>query len=523
MSNYLIGVDLGTTNVKSGIFDENGNLISIFSQEINLYHPKPGWAVQDLNEIFSIATKCIRNSIEKSKVNPKDIIGIAFDGQMSGLGAIDEKGDPAMEFDSWLDTKCTPYINYMKKDEELIIQKSGCPPTFSHAPKILWWKNEAKEVYKKIRKFVVPAVYIASKLGNLKPNDIFIDYTYIHFSNLADIQNMKWSEEICELYDIPIEKLPRIVNPWDVVGKISSFGKDVTGLLEGTPIIAGCGDQPAAMLGAGITEEGILYDSAGTASVLAITLNEYKPDLKYKTMYMARTVFPDLWYSIGFINGGGEDLRWFRDTFCLSEKEVGKLLEENIYNLLDKEAEKICPGSDGIIFIPHMGGRVCPSEPNIRGTWIGLNWGHEKRHLYRAILEGISYEYFYYLKIIKELFPNITFKKAVIVGGGAESKLWNTIKSSVLGVPYTKINRIEGAIFGSALLAGYGVGLFKDLKETLKKFIKDIEFFEPQRTLNEKYFKYATLYIKTIESLKGIFEELSKIREEIDKRKEGGI
>ena len=506
--NYLMGVDLGTTNVKVAIFDDKGNLIADSLKEVALYHPKPGWAIQYLDEIFKSATDCIKESLEKSGVNPKDIAGIAFDGQMSGLGAVDKNGDPAMPFDSWLDTRCTPYIERMKEYESLIIEKAGGPPSYSHAPKILRWMEETPEIFEKISKFVVPAVYVASKLSGLKPKDLYMDYTYIHFSNLCDIQKMEWSEEICEIFKIPMDKLPRIVKPWEIVGKVSKEGSSLTGLVEGTPVVAGCGDQAAAMLGAGVVEPYLLYDSAGTASVLAMTLEDYKPDLKYKTMFTARTVLPDLWYSIAFINGGGQDLRWFRDVFCLSEKEVAGLLGESAYNLMNEEAEKIEAGSEGIIFIPHMGGRVCPSEPKIRGVWVGFNWGHTKAHFYRSILEGIAYEYHHYLSIIKELFPHASFKHSVAVGGGSASKLWNRIKASILNVPYVTINRAEGGVFGSALLAGYGVGVFDDLRKATREFVKVIDTVEPSKELSRKYSKYVRLYIKLLDMMKPFFNEL---------------
>ncbi|KFZ22191.1 FGGY-family carbohydrate kinase [Thermotoga neapolitana] len=504
---YIMGVDLGTTNVKAAIFDENGKHVAEDSLEVPLRQPKPGWAEQDLNEILSVATSCIRNTLEKANIDPSKIVGIAFDGQMSGLGAVDKNLEPVMPFDSWLDTRCTPYIKKMYKYADLIIQRSGGAPGYSHGPKILRWKEEMPELFDKISKVVVPATYVASKLAGLKASDVFIDYTYLHFSNVCDLKNIRWDEELCQMFGIPAEKLPRIVKPWEIVGKLSKEASSKTGLLEGTPIIAGCGDQASAMLGVGIVEPYILFDSAGTASVLALSIDDFRPDMKHKVLLTARSVLPELWYAIAFINGGGQNLRWFRDVFAFSEKEVAKHLQRDPYEILNEEAERLSPGSDGIIFVPHLGGRMCPPQPHFRGVWFGFNWGHSKAGFYRSILEGIAYEYSFYLEIIKDLFPDASFKYTIVVGGGAKSDLWNKIKASVLEMPYVKVNRREGAVFGTAVLAGYGSGLIRDIKDFIKRVVTIEKTMEPVEEWKKVYERYRKFYRKLLIETDHLFLE----------------
>ncbi len=507
---YVMGVDLGTTNIKAALFDEEGKLVADAFSEVPLYQPRPGWAEQDLNEILNIATDCMKKCLEKASVDPKRIVAVAFDGQMSGLGAVDRHLEPVMPFDSWLDTRCSPYIEKMYKYVDLVIRKAGGPPTYSHGPKILRWKEEMPSLFEKMEKFVVPAVYVASKLGNLQVKDVFIDYTYIHFSNLCDIEKNTWDEDLCRLFGIPTEKLPRIVRPWDVVGRISKEASESTGLLEGTPIVAGCGDQAAAMLGAGVVDPFVLFDSAGTASVLAITVDEYKPDTRYRTLFMAHTVFPDIWYAIAFINGGGQNLRWFRDEFASPERDVARLMGVDPYEVLNEEAKRVPAGADGVVFIPHLGGRVCPSQPHLRGVWFGFNWGHSRAHFYRSILEGIAYEYGFYLDVIREMFPEVSFKHAVVVGGGSRSELWNGIKASVLELPYYRVNRTEGAVFGSAVLAGFGVGLFKDLRETIRKSVSFTSLTEPCEEWMRIYSKYKGFYRELLEKVNEMFQRFFK-------------
>ncbi len=320
-NSYLIGVDLGTAGTKAAIFDEEGNLIADAYKESRLSYPKPGWVEQELDDFYRSACQTIKEVIEKSKISPHRIAAIAFDGQMGGIGGVDEHWRPVTRYDSWLDTRCEPYIDLMKRQaEDLVLRKTGAAPSYNHGPRILWWKNEAPEVFRKIHKFVMPAGYVAGKMANLKGKEAFIDYTYIHFSGFSSTEDGSWSEELCQMFDIPRDKLPRIVSPWEITGKLSSQAARDCGLIPGIPIAAGAGDQMAGFLGAGLVEEGELIDVAGTASCFAGCISNFTPDLKTKTFLCFRSVIPGLWYLLAYINGGGQCIRWFRDQFARDEK-----------------------------------------------------------------------------------------------------------------------------------------------------------------------------------------------------------
>jgi len=307
------------------------------------------------------------------------------------------------------------------------------PATYSHGPKILWWMQERPEVFREIHKFVVPGGYVAGRMAGLKGDDAFIDYTYIHFSCLSDALEATWDEDLCREIGIPMEKLPRIVSPWEVIGKLTSAAAEDCGLKAGTPIAAGAGDQAAGMLGAAMVEPGLVFDVAGTASVFAICVDRFVPDVAHKTLFTARLVPEDLWYALAYVNGGGLNLRWFRDELAIEIKEEAKARGENEYLLLDRLAAEVGPGADGLLFLPHLQGRVCPSDADVRGLWMGFTWAHRKPHFYRAMLEAVAYEYAYYLGIEKALVPGAEFRETRVIGGGARSQLWNQIKSDVLG------------------------------------------------------------------------------------------
>ena len=509
---YLIGVDVGTNGTKSAIFDSSGNLISEAFEESKLYYPELCAVEQDLDEIYASVINTIKECVQKSNIDVSKIEGIAIDGQMAGTCAIDKNWSAVTPYDSWLDTRCAPYIEILKKEESKIISLTGGPPSFTHGPKMLWWKNERPEVFKKIAKFIMPSAYVAGKLVGLKASEAYIDYTFIHYSCFADALNSQWSEDLCKHFGLPVEKLPKIVRPWEIIGRLSSKAADETLLIQGIPIAAGCGDTTATMLGAAFNRVGMVFDVAGTASVFAVCLDKFKPDVENKTLFTARFATGDLWYSIAFINGGGFNLRWFRDEIMKFDNNfTGKSIKDP-YKYLDNMASEIKPGSEKLFFIPHMGGRVCPNASYLKGSWIGLTWKHKIGHLYRSLLEAVAYEYAIYRDIEKKLVPEIKFKEARVIGGGAKSKFWNKIKSDILGISYERLCREEFGVLGSSILAGYATGVFDDIKNTADRFNEVKYRIEPDKKAHDFYKQYVDYYKFLLQNSKDIFMKLEKVK-----------
>lgn len=508
---YLIGVDVGTNGTKSAIFDDAGNLISEAFEESKLYYPEMCAVEQDLDEIYISVINTIKQCIQKSDIDIRKVEGIAIDGQMAGICSIDKDWSPATPYDSWLDTRCSSYIEKLKKEESKIISLTGGPPSFTHGPKMLWWKNEKPEVFNKIAKFIMPSTYAAGKLAGLKASDAYIDYTYIHFSCFADILNNCWSEDLCKDFNLPMEKLPKIVKPWEIIGRLNKEAAEQTLLNSGVPIAAGCGDTTATMLGAAFDKAGMVFDVAGTASVFSVCLDRFVPDVENKTLFTGRLAIKDLWYSLAYINGGGLNLRWFRDEIIKNKDNSDHKSIKDSYIFLDEMASEIKAGSEKLFFIPHLGGSVCPSIHYLKGSWMGLTWRHKIGHLYRSLLEAVAYEYAIYMDIEKKLIPELKFKKARVIGGGSKSKIWNKIKSDVLGIPYEKLNREEFGVLGSSILAGYATGVFKDLKNTADRFNKVEYRIEPDIEKYKFYQQYVNYYKFLLDNTNNIFKGLENI------------
>ncbi|MBI9048779.1 MAG: hypothetical protein JEZ00_05155 [Anaerolineaceae bacterium] len=464
LKKYLIGVDLGTSSTKAALYGIDGKLISDAAIEIPLHYPKPGVVEQDNEDFYRSAQQTVKSCIQSSGIDPKEIAAIAFDSQMAGIGLIDEDFSPVTRFDSWLDMRCQPYIELMEKRAgNQITQLTGCPPTCDHGPKMLWWKHEQPDIYNRTAKFVMPGTYVAGKIAGLKADQAFIDHTYIHFSGFSDAQKGVWSDKLCALFELDKDKLPHIVDPCDIIGEVSDQAAKEFGLVPGTPIAAGAGDTAANALGAGIVRPGMLFDVAGTAAVLAGCTDKFVADTKNRALLTMRSVIPGLWNPLAYIGGGGLALSWFRDQFFATNQGETLSITDDLYPEMLSFAEKIEPGSDGLFFSPHLGGRICPSSPEMRGAWMGVSWSHTQAHFTRAILESVAYEYAYYLKILLELLPDLKLVEGRVVGGGARSTVWNQIKADVLNLPCQKLSGNEFGTWGAAMIAGKAAGVIDDL------------------------------------------------------------
>lgn len=463
---YLLGVDLGTSSTKSALFSTDGKLVAESTLEVPIYYPRPGVVEQENDDFYRTAAQTVSDCLSKSGVEPGAVAAIAFDSQMAGIGTVDEDYNPATRFDSWLDMRCEPYIEYIDKHHgDLVTRLTGCPPTCDHGSKHLWWKEEQPEAYQRIAKFVTPAGYVGGKMAGLRGEDAFMDYSFIHFSGFADAQTGAWSEELIGLMGVDIDKLPRIVEPWHVVGEVTEAAAREFGLAPETIIAAGCGDTAASALGGGITRAGMIFDVAGTAAVLAGCTDQYVADVKNRALITMRSVIPGLWNPLAYIAGGGIALRWFRDQFYNALRGQPQALESDLYDEMIAVAADIPAGSEGLLFSPHLGGRICPATPEMRGAWRGFSWGHTQAHFTRSVLEGIAYEYAYYLGILRDLIPDLDLVEARVVGGGGRSPVWNQIKADVLGVPYQPLMGSEFGAWGSAMIAGKAAGIFDDLAE----------------------------------------------------------
>jgi xylulokinase len=491
VSELLVGVDLGTTGTKAALYSPPGEALAESTAETPLRWRGPGEVDQDPEDFYAATVRAIRDCVERA--GSADVAAIGVTGQMAGVLGIDGEWRPATPYDSWLDLRCAPEVEALERElGDRLVEVSGCPAMVNHGPKMRWWRREHPDTFDAVAKFVVPSGYVAGRLAGLAADEAFMDHSYLHFTGVADARAGDWSEELADTVGVPIDKLPRIVDPATRVGSLTAEAARECGLAEGTPIAAGLGDTAAGVLGAGVVESGQLLDVAGTAAVLSASGSEFVPDVEHRTLIVMRGAVAGQWVSLSYLSAGSL-LTWVAETLWEGEAPD--------FDELARVSTDAPAGSDGLIFVPHVDGRLLPSQPHMRGAWVGLTRHHTRAHLVRSVLEGVAYEYADYLRIMRELHPEIDLHEVRVVGGGARSDTWNAIKASVLGVPYARPARGEFSCWGAALVAGASVGLFEDLAEAARGATAIEQRFEPDPQDHELLARQAGAYARLLEVL----------------------
>lgn len=493
----LLGVDIGTQGTKASLFADDGIVLASAFRKSVLHQPQAGVVEEDPERQVATVCQTIRECVTKARV-PSEVVAIGVAGQMAGILGVNGEGQHVTPYDSWLDTRCAAYIDKMNQTAaDEIVAKTGGPASFNHGPKILWWLHERRAISRTIKAFVQPGGYVAMRLCGLAARQAFIDKTYLHFSGFADSQRGCWDTDLCRRFGLAPEKLPRIVAPQEVVGELTPGMARRCGLPTGVRVVAGCGDTAASFLSCGATREGICVDVAGTASVFAATTRRFCPDRRQKVLSCGHAATPGLWHPYAYINGGGMNLEWFGKHIA-GANGAGRQMD---FRELDRAASSIVPAAGLPFFVPHLGGRVSPSWPHLRGAWVGLAWDHTPAHLWRAMLEGIALEYAIYKRVLLGLDDRLEIKELRVTGGGEKSALWNQLKADALGTKVVQVNHSEGARLGAALVAGFGAGLIADLDAAARKWIRKRITTRPNRRLADYYRKRLSRYEGIMEAL----------------------
>lgn len=508
MPEYVLSVDIGTQGCKAALFDRGLRRKAVSFAPLEVCSPRAGVAWQEPATIYEGFLTAVKQLLAGSGINPKEIGVVGIDGQMAGIMGVDEAGQAVTVYDSWLDTRCRRYVEQMRREwGQKVTQLTGGPVSFTHGPKILWLKHERPELYKKVCKFVTVGAYMVGAITGLQGEEFFFDHTGMQYSGFGDNLRREWSDELLYAFGVEKNKMARILSPFEVAGHITPAFARVSGLVQGTPVIAGCGDTAASIYGTEALETGALLDCAGTASVLCSKADAYTPDMTHQVITLMRAPEQEQWYPMAYINGGGLCVRWARDNLSGAVKGT--------YEELEKEAALVPAGSDGLYCIPHFAGRVLPYHPNLRGGFVGMSWNHTRGHLYRSVMEGIAYEYAFYLSALKKMYPGYGFQKLYTMGGGARSRLFGQIKADVLGVDVVICDEVDTALRGTARIAAKAVGLLDlgDLSEAkyggesaLGQEDKEICIRAEEETRAE-YARMTEGYIRLIEKLEAFYGE----------------
>jgi len=486
---YYIGYDCGTMGTKVAIYTGEGKLVSEAYREHKILYPRPGWAEMEPDQFYRVVVDGIKECISRGNIAPEAVSGISCSGIICGIVPIDSNWNPVGPYVPYLDGRAQKEVKDLKDASPLWIEESGNADLGAYMPPMIlkWFLNNVSEVRSGAKKVVGAAHYVMGKLGNLSAKDAFVDWA--HQSGWIvgfDARKRDWSEKQMELLGLPYEMLPRVVKPWEIVGELSEKEASLLGLKPGVPLVAGGGDIMQSCLGSGLTETGMSFDIAGTASIVVFAVKDIDATITEKKVLLnAMNTFDDQYLLWAFIPAGGLSLRWYRDEL------YRKKGDDSVYKELDKLAEKVPAGSDFSFFFPFLQGRSSPVWPTASGTWLGLRGSNQAGHLWRSMMESIAFEYLYWTTILRK--ENIPVKQMIGTGGGSKSPLWNQMKADMMDAEYMIPSHSEGAVKGNALLAAYGVGDIKDMKKTIREWVSFSKVFKPNPEITKFYHEVASV------------------------------
>ncbi len=506
--NYLLGIDIGTSGTKTILVDTLGNEIAAGTAEYPLYQRKNGWAEQEPQDWWQATVKTCREVLLKSGVNPHDIAGIGLTGQMHGLVMLDENGELLRDSIIWCDQRTAferEQINTAVGPEKLLRITANPAITGFTAAKLLWVRNNQPELYARCRKVLLPKDYIRYKLTG----EFATDVSDASGTQLLDIAHRDWSQTVLDDLEIDISLLPKVYESFEVSGQITKEIASLIGLAEGTKVVAGAGDNAAAAVGMGVVVDNKAFTTIGTSGVVFAHTSQMKIDPQGRVHTFCSAV-PGEWHMMGVTQAAGLSMQWFRNNFCHEEMQKAKELNVDPYELMNTEAESVSIGSNKLIYLPYLMGERTPyMDPDCRGVFFGLSASHSRKHLIRAVMEGVTFSLYDSVRIFEGL--GVRFPEMLVGGGGARSKVWRGMLADVFNSQVKTLHSSESPSYGSAILASVGTGIYASLVEACSVLVKcDLSIY-PDTTHHGEYMKYYGIYQDLYKDLAVEYKNLAAI------------
>jgi gluconokinase len=435
----VLGVDVGTTAVKAGLFDALGGEYGNAEAGYPLYGPQPGFAEQDPREIVDATLAAIRGAAAGAHDRGKRISGLCVSTAMHGLLPLDAHDRPLGRLLTWADTRAFAEAEWLASEHPDLHDRTGTPlHPMAPLAKLLWFRAHDRAVFDAARRWVGVKELILAALAD----EWVIDHSCATGTGLFALATLDWDPEVMALAGVTREQLCTPA-PATTTLRLGPSAALATGLATRTPVVIGAGDGPLANLGLGAVDPGVLACSIGTSGALRLMVP--RPDVDRQHHLFCYAFMPGHWLIGGAINSGGSVLEW-----------LGGVLGGGLDRLL-AEAATVPPGSDGLIMLPYLLGERAPYWSTLpRGAYVGLEHSHGRGHLVRAALEGVCQQLALVLASIRAAGHEVREVRAT--GGFARSPLWRQLLCDVLGMPIGFAEREQGAALGAALVGMLALG-----------------------------------------------------------------
>lgn len=508
--NYLLGIDLGTTNIKAIISDENGTIIASASKANRLIFPGKHMVEQDAGCWWENTAEILRTitSTAGSEI-VKKIRCICVSSQTVTMLPLDKDGNVLRNALIWMDSRSDKELNYIIQTLgfDRYVSIIGAQPDVTFLPnKILWYRKNEPELFKKTYRILQANSYINFKLTG----QMTMDIDQAAKSQCLDVRTMKWSGEISDAIGVDLNTiLPRLAAVDEIIGYVTDEAASQTGLISGIPVVAGASDAMASMYATGISRLGEAGESSGTSSLIFVGHDKQSAtDIPVVAKPCPINGIPYVFDAP--INTSGAAIKWYLDTFGKEEADYAKANGIDVYNYLNQLAAEVKPGSNGVMFFPYLMGERAPLwNSYAKGMFIGLSLNTVKNDIIRSVFEGTAFALRHVISVIRD--AGATASCLRITGGGSKSRVWSQIKASMLRMPVYILDEKSGDVpFGDTLIAGQAVGVFSNFAESMNKIIKIKEIIQP---VDEWADAYDKLYPYYIEMYKHIDRDLKNFHE----------
>jgi xylulokinase len=423
-------------------------------------------------------------------VTGADVECVGLSGQMHGTVLLDAGGAVLRPSIIWADQRSATECAWLDREigsARLLELTSNPALTNFTLTKLLWVRTHEPEIWKRVRHVLLPKDYVRYRLSGAHA----IDVSDASGTLMLDVANRRWSQEMLDACGIPLDILPAVFESPDVSARVSREAAAATGLMQGTPIVAGAGDQAAGAVGMGITRPGAVSVTIGTSGVVFAATETPALDRKGRIHTFCHAI-PGRWHVMGVTQAAGLSLRWVRDQWF---RDAGH--DDAAYARMTEEASHVPAGAEGVIWAPYLMGERTPHvDPDIRGAVVGLAASHTRAHVVRAVMEGVAFSLRDSFAIFDEL--DVPVNHVRVGGGGARSPLWRQIQASVYGHPVESLVAEEGAAYGAAILAGVGAGFWPSVDAACDAVVRGASVTQPKpdavAVLNERYAEFRRLY-----------------------------
>ena len=497
----LLGIDYGTGGCKVTALGADGSFAGEASTEYVTYHEHPGWSEQEPADWWTSLCSSLRKLAAKG-VNLQDVVACALDGSTHNAVLMDGAFKPVRRTIMWTDQRATAECDALRAGwgEKVFSTCYQMPAPTWTLPQMMWLKANEPEVLAKTEHVLFVKDYVRYLLtGNAATDRIEAQGTLFF-----DMKKGDWADELVELAGLKRSALPGFIAPTDVAGHVTAAAAAETGLPEGLPVVCGSSDSAVEDYGAGAVEPGDLIIKLATAGNVNSMTAEAHPHPKTLTY---SHIVPGMWYSVSATNAAALCQRWMRDCFFSEELRVKseELKGVNPYEVMDREAASSEIGARGIFFHPYLQGERCPYwDANLRASFTGVSIGSTRGDFCRALLEGVAFSLRDCYGTLKEM--RLPVKRIFLIGGGARSKLWSEIVANVFNCSVA-VPTPGDASFGACLLAGTGIGVFRDVRDAVAKCLHVDRTIAPDPAAAAKYDHLYTCYKRIHDALAPVYSQ----------------